>query len=114
MLLEWKTEFNKYVGNFESKHRSLRKYCLKKMNFIPAYQNKDPNVLKVIANKSLRDYFHGEDEDILFDVHEYLKNNTIRDLVLISNDKDFIKSISELINVLSFNKFLYLEDLLKN
>lgn len=109
-----KTEFNKYVGNFESKHRSLRKNCLKKMNFIPAYQNKDPNVLKVIINKSLRDYFHSEDEDILFDVHEYLKNNTIRDLVLISNDKDFIKAISELINYLSFNKYLYLEDLLKN
>lgn len=109
-----KTEFNKYVGNFESKHRSLRKYCLKKMNFIPAYQNKDPNVLKIIVNKSLRDYFHGEDEDILFDVQEYLKNNTIRDLVLISNDKYFIKAISELISVLSFNKCIYLEDLLKN
>ena len=84
------------------------------MNFIPAYKNKDPNVLKVIDKKSLRNYFHGEDEDILFDVHEYLKNNTIKDLVLISNDKDFIKAVSELINVLSLNKYMYLEDLLKN
>ena len=109
-----KTEFDKYFGTFESKHRALRKYCLKKMNFIPAYKNKDPNVLKVIDKKSLRNYFHGEDEDILFDVHEYLKNNTIKDLVLISNDKDFIKAVSELINVLSLNKYMYLEDLLKN
>ena len=109
-----KTEFNIYFVNFESKHRNDKKDCLKKMNFIPAYQNKDSNVLKVIHKKSLRDYFHGEDEDILFDVHEYLKNNTIADLVLISNDKDFIKAISELINVLSFSRFNYLEDLLKN
>lgn len=109
-----KTEFNNYFGNFESKHRNGKKDCLKKLNFIPAHQNKDPNVLKVIHNKSLRNYFHGEDEKILFDVHEYLKNNTIDDLVLISNDKDFIKAISELISVLSFNRFKYLNDLLKN
>lgn len=108
-----KTEFNNYFENFESRHRNSKNDCLKKMKFIPAYQNKDPNVLKVIDNKSLRDYFHGEDEDI-FDVHEYLKTNAIEDLVLISNDKKFIKAISELINVLSFNKYNYLEDLLKN
>lgn len=109
-----KTEFNKYSMNFESKHRICKKDCLKKMNFIPHHHNKDSNVLKVIHNKSLREYFHGEDENILFDVHEYLKTNSIKDLVLISNDKDFIKAISELISVLSFNKFLYLEDLLNN
>ena len=109
-----KTEFDNYFGNFESKHRNCKINCLNKMNFIPAYQNKDQNVLKVINKKSLRNYFHGEDEDILFDIHEYLKNNTIRDLVLISNDKDFIKAIFELISVLSFKKFLYLEDLMKN
>ena len=109
-----KTEFNNYFGNFESKHRKGKNDCLNKMNFIPAYQNKDSNVLNVIHNKSLRDYFHGEDEDILFDVHDYLKNNAIVDLVLISNDKDFIKAISELISVLSFNRFKYLEELLKN
>ena len=109
-----KTEFNNYFRYFESRHRKGKKHCLKKMNFIPAYQSKDSNVLKVIANKSLRNYLHGEDEKILFDVQDYLKSNTIRDLVLISNDKDFIKAISELISVLSFNKYKYLEDLLKN
>ena len=93
-----KTEFNNYFRNFESKHRTGKKDCLKKMNFIPAHQNKDSNVLEVIDKKSLK----------------YLKNNTIKDLVLISNDKDFIKAISELINILSFNKYVYLEDLLKN
>ena len=61
-----KTEFNNYFGNFESRHRKGKKHCLKKMNFIPAYQSKDSNVLKVIDNKSLRNYFHGEDEKILF------------------------------------------------
>lgn len=109
-----KKEFNIYFGNFESRHRNGKKDCLKKMNFIPAHQNKDPNVLKIIHQNSLRDYLHDEDEKILFDVHEYLKTNIVMDLVLISNDKYFIKVISELISVLSFNKYLYLEDLLKN
>ena len=109
-----KTEFKNYSMNFESKHRNGKKDCLNKMNFIPAHQNKDSNVLNVIHQKSLRNYFHDEDEKILFDVHEYLKNNTIKDLVLISNDKDFIKAISELTSVLSFNKSLYLKDLLEN
>ena len=109
-----KTEFRNYSMNFESKHRKGKIDCLNKMNIIPAHQNKDPNVLKVIHKKSLRGYFHGEDEEILFDVHEYLKTNAIKDLVLLSNDKDFIKAISELISVLSFNNFKYLEDLLKN
>ena len=109
-----KTEFKNYSMNFESKHRTGKRDCLNKMNFIPAHQNKDPNVLNVIHQKSLRNYFHGEDEKILFDVHEYLKTNTIRDLVLISNDKDFINAVSELISVLSFNRYMYLEDLLKN
>lgn len=105
-----KTEFNNYSQNFESKHRKCRINCLNEMTCIPAYQNKDSNVLEVIEKKSLRDYFHGEDEDILFDVHEYLKNNPISDLTFISNDKDFIKVISKLINVLSFNRYMYLGD----
>ena len=109
-----KSKFSEYFNNFQSKHRICKKYCLNKMTCIPAYQNKDSNVLKVIEKKSLRDYFHGEDEDILFDVYDYLKNNSITNLVLISNDRDFIKSISELIDVLAFDKFMYLEDLLKN
>ena len=46
-----KTEFKDYSMNFESKHRNGKKDCLKKMNFIPAYQNKDQNVLKVIHQK---------------------------------------------------------------
>ena len=66
--------------------------------------------MKVIDKKSFRNYFHREDEDILFDVHEYLKNNPISDLTFISNDKDFIKVISKLINVLSFNRYMYLGD----
>ncbi len=109
-----KTEFNNYYHNFQSKHRNCKNDCLKEMICLPAYQNKDSNVLNVISEKSLRDYFHGEDEDILFDIHDYLKNNSILDLEMISNDKDFIKAISELIHVLSFNKYMYLEDLLKN
>lgn len=109
-----KREFNTFYQNFESKHRRDKKNCLNGMIFIPAYHDKDPNVLKIIHKKSLRTYFHGEDEDILFDVHDYLKNNPCPDLVLISNDKNFIKAISKLINVLSFSKYKYLEELLKN
>lgn len=109
-----KTEFNNYSNNFESKHRKCRENNLKKMTYIPTFKNKDSHVMKIIQKKSLKNYFHGEDEDILFDVHEYLKINPILDLIFITNDKNFIKAISELINVLSFKKYMYLEDFLKN
>lgn len=41
-------------------------------------------------------------EKILFDLHEYCKNYTELNMILISWDKNFIKAIKELIEVLPF------------
>ena len=98
-----KTDFKNYSMNFESKHRNGKKDCLKKMNFIPAHQNKDPNVLNVIHQKSLRNYFHGEDEDILFDANEFCKNNKDLKLIFVSADQNFIKAIDILMEYLCFD-----------
>ena len=110
-----KTDFNNYLNKFQAKHRKCKKYCFKKMKYIPAYHKKDKTVLNKIKEKSLREKcLHGRDEEILFDVNDYIKNNPNLDLLFVSGDEDFIKAISLLIDVLNFNKYIYLKDYLKN
>lgn len=109
-----KTEFNNYWDNFLKKHRECRIYCLNKMRYIPSYHQKDQVVLDKIEENSLREkYLHPEDEKILFDVHDYL-NNTPLDLLFISGDEKFVKAIGILIDVLSFEKYIYLKDYVEN
>ena len=110
-----KTDFNNYLNKFQAKHRKYKKYCFKKMKYIPAYHKKDKTVLNKIKEKSLREKcLHSRDEEILFDVNDYIKNNPNLDLLFVSGDEDFIKAISLLIDVLNFNKYIYLKDYLKN
>lgn len=110
-----KSMFNNYFHNFHKTHRKCKKHCFKKMKYIPAYHKKDKIVLNRIQEKSLRkNYLHGRDEEILFDVNDYMKNNPNLDLLFVSGDEDFIKAISILIDVLNFNKYIYLKDYLKN
>ena len=111
-----KSNFSNYCHNFHQVHRNCKNRCFKKMECIPAYRQKDKSVLAKIDKKSLRgeDCLHGEDEEILFDVHDYLKNNHDLDLLFVSGDKRFVKAISILIDVLAFTRFIYLDDLVKN
>lgn len=111
-----KSNFNNYLNSFQSRHRSYRIQCFNNMGCIPAYSQKDKAVLNKIKKESLRrdDCLHEADEKILFDVHEYLKNNPNADLLFVSGDKRFVKAISILIDVLAFNSVIYLEDFLKN
>lgn len=111
-----KSNFNNYLNSFQSRHRSYRIQCFNNMGCIPAYSQKDKAVLNKIKKESLRrdDCLHEADEKILFDVHEYLKNNHNADLLFVSGDKRFVKAISILIDVLAFNRVIYLEDFLKN
>ena len=111
-----KSNFNTYLNTFQSRHRSYRIQCFNNMGCIPAYSQKDNAVLNKIKKKSLRrdDCLHKGDEEILFDVHDYLKNNPNADLLFVSGDKRFVKAISILIDVLAFNRVIYLEDFLKN
>lgn len=78
----------------------------KNLNYIPAHQYKESSILKEINNKSLQDKFHGEDKDILFDVHEYCKKYPDSDIYFVSADKDFIDVICELLHLLSFNRYI--------
>lgn len=78
----------------------------KNLNYIPAHQYKESSILKEINNKSLQDKFHGEDKDILFDVHEYCKKYPDSDMHFVSADKDFIDVICELLHLLSFNRYI--------
>lgn len=111
-----KSNFNNYLNTFQSRHRSYRLQCFNTMGCIPAYSQKDNAVLNKIEKKSLRrdDCLHEGDEDILFDVHDYLKNNPNTDLLFVSGDKRFIKAIFILLDVLAFSSAIYLEDFLKN
>lgn len=111
-----KSNFNNYCHNFHQVHRNCKNSCFKSMNFIPAHCHKDRSVLAKIDKKSLRrdDCLHGADEDILFDVHEYLKNHPELDLLFVSGDEGFVKAISVLIDVLAFNRFKYLDEFLNN
>ena len=85
------------------------------MKCIPSHTQKDPIVLNKIKEKSLKDkYLHDADEEILFDVHEHMKNHQNTVLLFISGDENFIKAISLLSDVLSFKKFRYINDFLNN
>lgn len=111
-----KSNFNNYLNTFQSRHRLYRIQCFNNMGCIPAYSQKDIAVLNKIKKEALRrdDCLHEADEKILFDVHEYMKNNPNVDLLFISGDKRFVKAIFILIDVLAFNRVIYLEDFLKN
>lgn len=111
-----KSNFNNYLNTFQSRHRLYRIQCFNNMGCIPAYSQKDIAVLNKIKKEALRrdDCLHEADEKILFDVHEYMKNNPNADLLFISGDKRFVKAIFILIDVLAFNRVIYLEDFLKN
>lgn len=110
-----KTKFNDYCFNFHNAHRECKINCFNSMNYIPAYKEKDSVVLDKIEEKSLRDNcLHDKDEKILFDVHDYLKDNPNLDLLFISGDKKFVTAISMLMDVLAFNRFIYLKDFLEH
>ena len=111
-----KSNFNNYLNTFQSRHRLYRIQCFNNMGCIPAYSQIDIAVLNKIKKEALRrdDCLHEADEKILFDVHEYMKNNPNADLLFISGDKRFVKAIFILIDVLAFNRVIYLEDFLKN
>ena len=110
-----KVMFNNYLNNFNSKHMDCIDNCFNNMSCIPAYTQKNQQVLNKIKENSLREtYLHSKDEEILFDVDEYLKNNPNIELLFVSGDKNFIKAISILIDVLTLDKYIYLKDYLKN
>ena len=103
-----KLKMSKLIKNMNMSIYNDLKNFKKNLNYIPAHQYKEWSILNEINNKSLLDKFHGEDKDILFDVHEYCKKYPESDMIFVTADKDFIEVIYELLHLLSFNRYLNL------
>ncbi|MDO5810726.1 MAG: hypothetical protein Q4Q37_06485 [Methanobrevibacter sp.] len=70
-----KLKLNEFIQNFEGFHRLRRNNIFNLLVFVSSHTEKDKNILDKIENENLREYLHGEDEDILFDANEYCINN---------------------------------------
>ena len=105
-----KLELNKFNIKFNKKHYNNKKYC-NNINYIPAHRQKDYEIIKMIENNSLEELFHDEDKDVLFDLHEFNKNNPHFDFIFVCWDNNFIKGVSNLINKLSFDKYIGFRDM---
>ena len=107
---EIKLKLTNLSMDFENIHSTNKNDFIKTANYIPAHRQKDSKIINLVNSKSLNDDLHGEDENILFDLHEYSKRHPELNLVLVSWDKRFIKVVSQIMNELSFNKYICLED----
>ena len=107
-----KNIINTILLNYEKQYRYKRDDFFKNMKSIPNHKHKDQKVLDEIKIKSLKpDYLHDEDEEILFDAHEYCQINNNVDFTIITSDNNFIYSITELKNVLSFNNYINVNEI---
>lgn len=104
-----KLNFFDFEKNFYSHHHRLKNKCFDEFKFIPKYEKKEQIILDKIEEKSLRKYLHEEDEDILFDANEYVKNNNL-DFSFVSADEDFIKVIANLLEFLSIKSYYHLKN----
>ncbi len=103
-----KLKFRKFRYSFGKNHSSRKVEFIKKANYIPAHTHKDQKIIDMIHDKSLTDDIHSGDEKILFDLHEFSDSHKDLDLILVSWDKTFINVVKILMEVLSFNKYIYL------
>ena len=91
-----KLKLNEFIQNFEGFHRLRKNNIFNLLVFVSSHTEKDKNILDKIENENLREYLHGEDEDILFDANEYCINNPWLNLKFVTADKDFIKAFNAL------------------
>lgn len=99
-----KLKFNDFINNFESFHRSNRKYLFNKMIFVSSHDKKDRFLLEKIEEENLEEFLHEEDKNILFDANEFCKNNLELKLKFVTADQDFLKAIDILKNHLCFDE----------
>ena len=106
---EVKLKFNKFADNFQLLHQKRKDFLYSQMILVPNHTKKDRQISDLIKTNCLRDeLLHENDEDILFDAHEFAKNNNELDLRFVTADKDFFKAINILIDYLSFDKCINL------
>ena len=106
-LRDFNVLFDKRHSNKQIEFNNLAYY-------VSAHKQKDVEVSKLIKKNLLYQKLHGEDENILFDLHEFNKNNSISNMILVSWDRDFIEVVEKLIIKLSFDKYICLNDMENN
>ncbi len=94
------------LEEFYSKNSKIKDYVFNIMKEIPSHKTKDKTILEKIKEENLKELFHDEDEDILFDLNEYAEHHPELDLCLVSWDDDFIKAVKILLDKLSFKKYI--------
>ena len=99
-------ELNELAKELHSRHSNRKESIEESMIEIPNHRLKDEDILNIIKEKSLREYLHEKDEDILFDINQYGKEHPELDLCLVSWDDDFIDAVRILSNQLSFKKYI--------
>lgn len=106
---EIKLKLIRFKYAFFKRHLKRKEYFIKIAGYIPIHRHKDVKVLDMIDAKKLNDTLHKEDEEILFDLHEYAKDHPELNLILVSWDKGFVRVVEELIEVLSINEYVCLD-----
>ena len=101
---------NHFQAKFNKKHSDNKDDFIKTAFYITSHRHKEKEILDLIKLKSLTEKLHGEDKNILFDLHEYNKNNPILNVILVSWDRKFMEAVEILIDKLSFDNYLCLKD----
>lgn len=98
-----KSKLNNFLRNFNNLNYTRKNYILGKLTLISNHKNKDKSILEIIKKENLRDeLLHDSDEEILFDAHEFAKNNKDLELKFVTADQKFFEAITILKKYLSF------------
>ena len=106
---EVRLKLRRFITSFNQCHSSRKCKFIEISNYIPAHRHKDPKIIDMIMVNELNDDLHDEDEEILFDLHEYNQNHPDLNLILVSWDKTFINVVEKLLDMLSFKEYVCLE-----
>ncbi|WP_458403565.1 hypothetical protein [Methanobrevibacter sp.] len=100
-----KLKFDNFINNFESFNRLRKQRIFNEMILVPNHTKKDSKILEKIEEMNLREgLLHSGDEEILFDVNEFLKDNRELDIKFVTGDQDFIKAIDILMEFLCLDE----------
>ena len=110
-----KSKLNNFLRNFNNLNYTRKNYILGKLTLISNHKNKDKSILEIIKKENLRDeLIHDSDEEILFDAHEFSKNNKDLELKFVTADQKFFEAITILKKYLSFGDCINLMEFSSN